>query len=107
MAAILPDFRGTRLFHSSLTTLLHKMQKEGIMTIRMQAEVINPFTNKLYGSFARKLGPGKTLRGIDVNVYGAPITEALAALPGRKRPFAAAYAPTPHHVPRVTCSRAK
>lgn len=107
VAAILPDFRGTRLFHGCLVHLLSQMQKEGMTAIRMQAETTNPFTNKLYGRFARKLGPGKSLRGIDVNVYGAPITEALAALSGRKRPSAAAYAPTPHHAPRVTCSRAK
>lgn len=116
VAAILPDFRGTRLFHGCLVYLLRHIQGTGVTEIRMQAETTNPFTNKLYGRFATQCGTGKTLRGIAVNNYAAPITDALVALTRRKRPSAAqaraaqapaalapaAQAPTPHHAPPVT-----
>lgn len=85
VAAIAPAYRLSRVFHYGLLSALRAFQRQGKREIRLQAEAANPYTNKLYSRFAACLYPGYSLRGVPVNTYGGEITQALAALNGRRR----------------------
>lgn len=97
VGAILPDYRGSRLFRGGLCYTLRRMSQVSVTRIRLQAETTNPFTNKLYSRFATPIGQGKSLRGRDVITYEATVGDALNSLSRSRR----AYAPTPHHVSPV------
>ena len=96
VGAILPHFRGTRLFRSGLMFTLHGMRHRAD-EIRLQAEASNRFTNTLYGRFAQPLGRDKSLRGKDVITYGTRIEDALAKLTRKPSAPKACFNPAPHH----------
>ena len=62
VAGIAPQYRLSRVFHKGLLFALRKLQAMGLREIRMQAEAVNPYTNKLYARFADFLYRDKTLR---------------------------------------------
>ncbi len=99
VAAIARPYRLTRAFHKGLTQALRDFQAMGCRGIRLQARKADPYTNKLYGRFAQLIAEGKSPRGDAVMTYGGRIEDALYYLERgrRKRPFAAAMNPTPHH----------
>ena len=77
VGAILDPYRLTRMFHNGLSFTLKELQTAGAREIRLQAEAANPYTNKLYGRFARPVAEGKSLRGVPVITYVASLTDAL------------------------------
>ena len=85
MAAILPKYRCSRLFHQVFISTLQQFQKEGKTEIRLQAEADNPYTNKLYSRFAEPIAEKKSLRGKRVIEYGASINDALQVLTRRRK----------------------
>jgi len=86
VGAILEPYRLSRMFLQGLSFTLQMMQAEGAQEIRLQAETANPYTNKLYGRFARPVAKGKSLRGVPVITYGASIPSALNYLQTGRRP---------------------
>ena len=86
VAGIAKPYRLTRLFRHGLVFTVHGLQEARVREIRLQAEAVNAYTNRLYARFARPLSEDKNLRGIPVITYGSSIEEALAYLERRKRP---------------------
>ncbi|MCA9996529.1 MAG: hypothetical protein KDE56_12310 [Anaerolineales bacterium] len=103
VAAIAPSYRLTRMFHTALTTALHEFQKMGLEEIRLQAEDIDRYTNKLYGRFAQPISEDVTIRGIKVITYGGSIENALAYLQRGRQPQ---FHHTPHYSDRNTAQHA-
>jgi len=86
VAGIREPYRLTRVFYKGLIFSLQQFQKAGARAIKLQAEAANPYTNKLYGHFARPIARSKSLRGKDVITYSGSIEDALAYLRRGKRP---------------------
>lgn len=86
VGAILPAYRLTRLFHHGLLYTLERFQGTAVTDLRLQAEAANPYTNKLYGRFARPIAQENSPRGVPVITYGGPIETAIAYLSRWKRP---------------------
>ena len=85
VATISEPYRLTRMFLNGLVFMLNHFQETGIVSIRMQAEDTNLYTQKLYGRFAKPLARGKTLRGKDVITFGSSVEEALTYLQRGRR----------------------
>ncbi|MCB0036080.1 MAG: hypothetical protein KDE51_18750 [Anaerolineales bacterium] len=84
VAAILPEYRLSRVFFVGLRFLLQTLKQLGAGQVRMQARKGDPYTNRLYSRFARPLGEGKSLRGDAVLTYGNEIEAALTYFEGRR-----------------------
>ncbi len=95
VVGILPDYRATRLFDQNLAYTLRQMRGTCVTEVRMQAEVTDAYTNRLYSRFATPIGLGKSLRDKDVIIYRTTLEDALVYLQG-KRPLASQYNAPPH-----------
>jgi hypothetical protein len=87
VAGIRKPYRLTLVFYKGLIFSLQQFQGTGVKAIKLQAEAANPYTNKLYGRFARPIAKSKSLRGKEVVTYGGSIEDALAYLGRGKRPL--------------------
>jgi hypothetical protein len=96
VACIADEFRLSRLFRKGLLFTFREFRKMGLREIRLQAEATNPYTNRLYGRFARPLGESKSLRGLPVITYGGTLDEALRYLEPKKRSAAQTTTTVPH-----------
>ena len=85
VAGIREPYRLTRVFYKGLIFSLQQFQKAGARAIKLQAEAANPYTNKLYGRFARPIAKSKSLRGKEVITYSGSIEEALGYMQRGKR----------------------
>jgi hypothetical protein len=94
VAGIRQAYRLTPIFHRGLIYSLQQFQNAGAVAIRLQAEAANPYTNRLYGRFARPLTRSRSLRGKEVVTYGGSIADALAYL--RRRQRSSIQTPVPH-----------
>jgi hypothetical protein len=94
VACITDEFRLSRLFRKGLLYTFREFRKMGLKEIRLQAEATNPYTNRLYGRFAKPLGESKSLRGLPVVTYGGTLDEALRYLEPKRRPVANIQSPT-------------
>lgn len=90
VAGILPNYRRRRLFPYALKVALEQFKQAGGREIRLQAEKGNTYTNRLYARFAKPLGEGLSLNGVEAVTYGGTIDEALHSLVRSQRP-------SPHH----------
>lgn len=77
VGAIAKPYRMTRLFYQGMLFVMQKGHEMGMTLFRMQANIHDPYINKLYGRMGRPLGESKTLRGHPVMTYGGSILELL------------------------------
>jgi hypothetical protein len=85
VGAILPEYQLTRLFFQGLLFTLQRYRETAVTQLKLQAEAANPYTNRLYGRFARPIAREKSPRGVPVITYGSSIEQAIACLTRRKR----------------------
>jgi hypothetical protein len=65
--------------------MLQRYRETAVTQLKLQAEAANPYTNRLYGRFARPVAREKSPRGVPVITYGGSIEDAIACLTRRKR----------------------
>jgi hypothetical protein len=85
VGAILPEYQLTRLFFHGLLFTLQRYRETAVTQLKLQAEAANPYTNRLYGRFAKPVAREKSPRGVPVITYGGAIEDAIACLTRRKR----------------------
>ncbi len=77
VTAIAKPYRMTRLFFQGMLFTMMRGQEMGLGQFRMQANIHDPYVNKIYSRMGHALGEGKTLRGHHVITYGGSIAELL------------------------------
>lgn len=78
VAAIAKPYRMSRLFYMGMLMIMNKGKEMKLDRFKMQANIHDPYINRLYGRMAQPLGQSKTLRGHPVMTYGGTISDLLA-----------------------------
>ena len=77
VAAISQRYRLSRLFFKGMMLVMRKGKEMRMTHFQMQANVHDPYVNKLYGRMGKPLFESKTLRGHPVMTYGGSIEELI------------------------------
>ncbi|MEM7334940.1 MAG: hypothetical protein AAF490_22880 [Chloroflexota bacterium] len=78
VAAIAKQYRLSRLFYQGMLFVMRKGRELGMINFRMQANIHDPYSNKLYSRMGKPLGESRTMRGHRVMTYGGVIQDLLA-----------------------------